>query len=280
MTWAGAKGETAAQMKKVLHLDGDRALEVAGSLVAGYGAPDQKATVRVANRLFGEKTYAFEQPYLSRVKSAFGASLEPLDFKTAAEDSRSRINGWVAKETHDRIKDLVPPRGVDGETRLVLTNAIYFLGDWASPFMKERTGPAAFFSSAADSRPVPTMHQTEHFGFVAIDGVKLLQMPYENSTLAMTLVLPDAVDGLDAMEGRLTPAVLDRWLGALSNTNVIVSLPSSPSTPPPPSRWATCWCRWGCRSPSIATTRTSPASPTRRGRRIGSTSPRCSTRRS
>ena len=101
-------------------------------------------TVRIANRLFGEKTYAFEQPYLTRVQSAFGAPLEPLDFLHAGEDGRRHINAWVAKETNDRIKDFVPPSGVDKDTRLALVNAIYFLGDWAVPF------------SAADRRPRPS----------------------------------------------------------------------------------------------------------------------------
>ena len=227
LTWAGAKAETASQMAKVLHLDGppDRTLDVAGSLVASYGAPDQKVTVRIANRLFGEQTFAFEQPYLTRVKSAFGAPLEPLDFKNAAEDGRKHINGWVAGQTQDRIKDLIPPLGVDKTTALVLVNAIYLLGEWATPFKKESTTPAPFFTGKSDKKDVLTMHQDDHLRFAATDGVKLLELPYQNGALGMDFVLPDAVDGLDALEARLTPAALDRWLGAASAAHVDVSLP-------------------------------------------------------
>jgi serpin B len=213
----------------VLHLEGpaDRVLDAAGALTAGYGAgdPGQKPTIRVANRLFGEKTYAFEPPYMSRVRAAFGAPLEPVDFRTAAEQSRGRINAWVAKETADRIKDLIPAGGVDTDTRLVLTNAIYFLGEWATPFTKEGTAPAPFFTSKSESKPVPTMHRTGQLALVADAAVKVLEMPYQGGTMAMTLVLPDAVDGLAAVEGRLTPAVLDGWIHALAPTNVAVSLP-------------------------------------------------------
>jgi serpin B len=227
MTWAGARGDTAAQMARVLHVDGpgDRTLDVAGSLVASYGAPDQKVTVRIVNRLFGEKSYAFEQPYLARVKSAFGAPIEQLDFKNAPEDGRNRINAWVAGETHDRIKDLVPKPGVDATTRLALVNAIYFQGDWAVPFRKERTSPAPFFTGKTASKSVPTMQQEEHLHFAATDGVKVLELPYQNGALAMDFVLPDAVDGLDAVEARLTPAVFDRWIGAAATDEVNVSLP-------------------------------------------------------
>lgn len=232
MTWAGAKGETAAQMKKVLYLDGDRAIDVAGGLVRSYGAPDQKVTVRIADRLFGEKTYAFEPPFLSRVKTAFGAPLEQLDFKGAPADARGRINGFVAKETEDRIKDLIPQGGITNQTRLVLTNAIYFLGEWESPFKKESTKPAPFFTSKTEQKDVPTMHQTGMFRYAATDGVKVVDLPYQNGALAMTLVVPDAIDGIDAVEARLTPAALDGWLAAATQSNVNISLPKLEIAPP------------------------------------------------
>jgi serpin B len=236
MTWAGARGETAAQMKKVLHLEGtpDHALDVAGRIVAGYEAPGAKVTLRVADRLFGEKGYAFDPAYLDHIKAAFGAPLEPLDFAGAVDDARRRINTWVAEETHDRIKDLVPPGGVTPDTRLVLANAIYFLGDWAQPFAKEATSPAPFFVTRTDSKDVPTMHQTRSFRFASTDGVALLEVPYQGGDLAMTLVLPASVDGLDAVEARLSPAALDAWLGALAPTQVVVSLPKIEIDPADP----------------------------------------------
>ncbi|MEP7124306.1 MAG: serpin family protein [Byssovorax sp.] len=236
MTWAGAKGETAAQMKKVLHTEGeaDKAMDISGKLVASFGNADSKVTLRVANRLFGEKTYAFEQGYLDRTRAAFGAPLEGLDFKHAADPSRIHINQWVATQTQDRIKDLIPPKGIDGETRLVLTNAIYFLGDWMSPFDKDRTKPAAFHATASDTKDVPTMSQTEHFRFLAQDGVKILEMPYQGGEVAMDLVLPDAPAGLDAVEKQLGSDLWTKWVGALAFERVTVALPKFEINPAAP----------------------------------------------
>ena len=216
MTWAGAKGETAAQMAKVLHLEGldKRVLEVAGALVKEYGAAGSKVTLRVANRLFGQKGYPFEPPYLAELQGAFGAPLEPLDFKAAVEPSRGHINAWVARETRDHIRDLIPSGGLDDRTRLVLTNASYFLGDWAVAFDRKASRPAPFFIGAGETRSVPTMHQETVLRFAAIDGVNVLEMPYVDRALAMTIVLPDTMDGLPAVEARLTPATLDRWIRA------------------------------------------------------------------
>ena len=182
-------------------------------------------TIRVANRLFGDKAYTFEPSYLGHVKTAFGAPLEPVDFRTGAEDARAHINGWVAQQTQDRIKDLIPAGGVDKKTRLVLTNAIYFLGDWEAPFEKNATQPATFYTTKTDKKDVPTMHDLVTLRYAAVDRVKVLDLPYQTGALALTVVLPDAVDGLDAVEARLTPAAMDKWFGALALGPVKVSLP-------------------------------------------------------
>lgn len=234
MTWAGARGDTAAQMKKVLHAEGtpEQALDVSGKLVASFRDPAKQVTLRIANRLFGEKTYSFEKPYLDRLNASFGAPLEALDFKTDAEGGRKHINNWVAGETQNRIKDLLPAGALDNETRLVLTNAIYFLGDWMMPFDKNRTRNEAFHPAPGASKDVPTMHQAAEHRFAAVDSVKVLEMPYQGGELAMTLVLPDAPDGLDALEKRLTTAALDRWVGALNTQKVVVSLPKFEIDPP------------------------------------------------
>jgi serpin B len=234
MTWAGARGDTAAQMKKVLHLEGtpEHALDAAGALVASYGAADNKVTIRVANRLFGDKAYTFDKAYLGRLEADFGAPLLPVDFRKAPDDARRAVNDWVAHETRDRVKDLIPPNGVTPDTRLVLANAIYFLGEWATPFEPVATQPAAFHATATTSRDVPTMHEEVSLHFAALDGVKVLDLPYKNGALALGLVLPDAVDGLGAVEARLGAEAIDKWFGALKTVKVDVALPKFEISPP------------------------------------------------
>jgi serpin B len=227
MTWGGAKGQTASQMQKVLHLGTDRAdvLKASGQLARSLESPERKVTVRIANRLFGEKSYHFEKAYLETTKQAFGAPLEPVDFKGAAEAARARVNGWVAEQTAKRIENLVPPKGIDDQTRLVLVNAIYFLGDWADPFSKESTSAVAFHVSKTQQHEVPTMHQTGHFRFAAKDGLKALELPYKGDNMSMLLLLPDAVDGLDGLETSLDAKKLDGIVAAMQAQQVYVGLP-------------------------------------------------------
>src|SRR5262249_28583716 len=90
--------------------------------------------VRVANALWAETTYPFNHSYLDAISKYHGAAAFPVDFVNAPQASRKRINAWVAKQTRDRIKNLIPPNAVDKRTRLVVANAIYFKGQWVQPF--------------------------------------------------------------------------------------------------------------------------------------------------
>jgi serpin B len=235
MTWAGARGDTASEMQKVLHLEGapDAVLKSAGELAAYLQDPARPLTLRIANRLFGEKSYSFERPYLDQTKAAFGAPLEAVDFVGATEQARGHINDWVSGETEQRIKELLPPHSLTADTRLVLVNALYFLAKWREPFDETSTRPAKFNLSATQSKDVPTMHRTGRFSTAAADGVKLLELPYKDESMALTIVLPDAVDGLGAVEKSLTPEAWAKWTGALQGEQVMVALPKFELNPEP-----------------------------------------------
>jgi len=227
MAWGGAKGETAEQMKKALHLEGSpqEVMQASGALIGALTDPNRPIKFRVANRLFGEKTYAFEAPYLDATKAAFGAPLESVDFINGFEPARAHINGWVEEQTENRIKDLIPPRGLDKETRLVLVNAIYFLGDWQAPFENEKTKPASFAVGGKSKKDVPTMHREDRLRYTEKDGVKALEIPYKGGNMSMVFVLPNQADGLDALEKSFDNSKLDELVRGLQGHTVRVSLP-------------------------------------------------------
>ncbi|WP_437756162.1 serpin family protein [Sorangium sp. So ce1389] len=228
MTWAGARGTTAAEMASVLHVSDDReqVLDSASRQLSDWNDRRRtEYTMRTANRLFGEQSYPFNPSFLGMTGKAFGAPLEPVDFLGAADASRARINAWVAKETNDRIKGLIPPDGVDDQTRLVLVNALYFRGSWGSAFPEQLTRPAPFFTSPQRAKDVPTMNQEASFQYAAVDGLRLLEMRYLGGDFAMTFVLPDAKGGLDALEQRLTSDRLASWIAAATPSTVRVSIP-------------------------------------------------------
>tara|TARA_R110002073_G_scaffold177151_5_gene335043 strand:+ start:12156 stop:13487 length:1332 start_codon:yes stop_codon:yes gene_type:complete len=229
MTYAGANGPTAAQMKKVLHLPDDEALQAsAAGLIASWNSAKADYELKVVNRLFGQADYKFEQPFLDVTKNTYQAPLESLDFKKGAEAQRLYINNWVLEQTEKRIANLLPKNSITDDTRLVLTNAVYFLGKWKSAFKKESTQDRPFFANGKDKADVPTMQQTGQFGYASTLDVKLLRMPYRGDDLSMTIVLPNAKDGLSKIEKSLDLATYKDWseeLGAQTQ-KVKVLLPS------------------------------------------------------
>ena len=237
MPWAGARGETAAEMGRVLHLEGATpavAVKQAAGLLGTLNDPARTdLTLRVANRLFAERTYALERPYLDLMGS-MGAPLEQVDFMRGPEKARVHINGWVAKETADRIRDLIPSGAVNDQTRLALVNALYLLADWAEPFAKETTRPRAFHGAGGTSREVPTMNQVDSFRYAEGEGLQVLEMPYKGGQLAMTIFLPAERAGLAALEQRMDAAQLATWVGRLQSERVVVALPKFTIDPAQP----------------------------------------------
>jgi serpin B len=236
MTAGGARGETQRQIASVLHwqLSADRAVAASGELGRRLAQPGQPVTLRIADRLFGEKRYDFDAGYLDRVKDWFGAPLEALDFENDAEASRQRINTWVSERTEQRITELLPAGAVDARTRLVLVDAIYFYGKWLDAFDPSDTGPAPFHTNPNASKTVPTMNRTATYRITASDGVKMLELPYRGNTTSLLVVLPDDPAGLAAIEQSLDAAKLARWIGALGEHDVHVALPKfrvDPSAP-------------------------------------------------
>jgi len=234
MTGLGARGETSTQLRKVMHFQGSEDVVASGwgNLGRVMTTPPRYLKLRIANRLFGEKTYAFDAPFLEKTKTIFRAPLEPVDFKKEFEPARARINGWVEEQTEKRIVELLPPRSLDDTTRIVLVNAIYFLADWADPFDKRSTRDEPFFAAATAKKDVPTMHRTGRYPVAKADGVSVIELPYRGEEASMVVVLPNARDGLAAVEKGLSASRLEGWRKALAPANVEVALPRFEIRPP------------------------------------------------
>lgn len=228
MTYAGAAGETQKQMAEALHFavpesDLHQAMaRLRESLVADAKKGYQ---LRVANRLWGQKGFEFLPEFLQLTRQDYGAELGIVDFAQAAEEARKQINEWVEKQTDEKIKDLLAPGVLDVQTRLVLTNAIYFKGNWQEKFDKDATRDTPFHVSADKEVTAPMMHQTERFGYQVTDDLQVLEMPYAKGELSMVVLLPKQVEGLAELEKKLTEAKLQEWTKGLGRQKVIVYVP-------------------------------------------------------
>ena len=241
MTYAGARGNTAAEMNATLHLGAlptDPALHKAfGALVADLNAAGKRGKFKlaVANALWPQHDYEFLPAFMDLATKDYDAGLTPLDFKTKTEASRQTINGWVEQKTQDKIKELLKPGFLTPLTRLVLTNAIYFKGDWYSPFEKKWTKDAPFYlatpARASYAKPptvtVSLMYREGGFGYADLKTAQLLQMPYKGNELSMVVLLPKdkSTEAMAALEKSLTTANLTKWVTAARWRKVRAHLP-------------------------------------------------------
>jgi serine protease inhibitor len=218
MTYAGAKGQTATEMAQVLHfqLESNRLHPAFAELIAAL-EPESASTyeLAIANRLWGQQNYSFLPEFLNLTERYYGAPVQKVDFINATEDARLTINAWVEQQTQNKIQNLLPQGVLDPlTTKLVLTNAIYFKGTWLVPFDASKTQNQPFYLSSGEQIEVPTMHQMEYWNYAHLDGLQLLELPYEGETLSMVILLPEKIDGLAELEQQLTPEHLQTWLSS------------------------------------------------------------------
>jgi serpin B len=251
MTYAGADGETRTEMARVLHFptnDGgvpasffalQHSLEQMSAKTAElvkqskkFGGPSEPITLQIANRLFAQNGYRFREAFLSLVKQNFGGAFEPVDFIADPAAATQRINKWVADQTHDRIRDLIPSRALDKTTRLVLANALYLKAPWASEFSQNATQPEPFFVHGGAPVDVPMMRKTaKHFGYARHEGFTVVSIPYAGDDLQFLVLLPDEVNGLRALESKLTGDML-AGCAKLEKRDVDLHLPKFKLAPP------------------------------------------------
>ncbi len=224
MTYVGAGGETAAQMAKTLHfsLPPDRLHPAFATLNAALvdDAGTRRFTLHVANALWGQEGEPFLPAFLEQTRDCFGAGLHTVDFR-AAGSARRTINAWVESQTREKIRDLISPEALGPDTKLVLTNAIYFKAAWARPFPEDATREERFRVAGEPGIPVPMMHLTDDFAYFDGGRFAALELPYEGHELGMVVILPKAAEGLDSLESSLR---VD-WLTRMQRRKVSVSLP-------------------------------------------------------
>ena len=229
MTYAGARGETESQMADALRfrLSQDRLHSSLNSLdikLASRGEGGDGFRLSIANAIWGQQGYRFLPGFLDVLALSYGAGLRPVDFVEAPERSRATINDWVADRTEDRIKDLIPDGAIDVDTRLVLTNAIYFKAAWESQFEEGSTVERAFNLLDGGVVQTPMMTQTTVFGYAGGDGYLAIDLPYKGNEMSMAILVPDAGE-FSNFAASLDADLVSRALAEMSARHVQLTMP-------------------------------------------------------
>jgi serpin B len=227
MTYEGARGETAEEMQSVMHFpENDSARRSAfAALHNQINDNSNDYTLSTANALWAHENYMFLEEYFNTIEQYYAGKATNLDFTGEAEKSREAINNWVEEQTYEKIKDLIPEGYINAMTRLVLTNAIYFKGNWLTQFDKDDTRDSDFHVDSETAVTIPMMSiKQEKFDYYSTGGLQILELPYKGEDLSMLILLPG--EGLmDSLESSLTLENLAEWRSSLRENEMDIYIP-------------------------------------------------------
>jgi serpin B len=228
LLYPGARGQTAAEIARTFGFDPSSAAEAAQTraLVQTLTAQTGGSAFTSANAAWVERTMRLRAAYARMIRDDLGAAIEAVDFIGNQPAALARINSWAARETRNRIPQILTSQ--DPDRRLVLTNAVYFKGKWSDPFSPEGTYDGDFYAASGATQRARMMHQTTRARYFQGEGFQVADFDYDDGEFALAVFLPRGRTGLSAFESGLTGAQLDAWLERLTNAErarLYVTLP-------------------------------------------------------
>jgi len=205
MTFSGARGNTADEMRSALELpDGEGVHSAFGELISNLVGTEPRLDIANALSLTG-----------GDVSGEFKSLLAQNYHAEIFFGDLDKINEWVSDKTHGKIEKILDR--LDPNSVCVILNAIYFKGDWLSPFQGHATRDAPFYIAPDDEVSVPMMFQESRFKLLEGDGFQAISLPYKGRPMSMVIFLPNERGDLAGIESKLTPQNLAKWLSEIDS---------------------------------------------------------------
>jgi serpin B len=205
MTYEGAKGQTADEMKTVFHFPESEILRPNfAAIYNDINKENKDYELKTGNALWAQYDYKFLDDYTERVEQYYGGKVRNLDFAKETEKSRQTINTYIEDQTNNKIKDLIPEGLLDPMTRLVLTNAVYFKGTWVVEFDKSDTTDQDFKVAPDNVVKAPMMSMSpeeKSFNYADLEKLQILELPYKGDKISMLILLPKQGEVFDYESG-------------------------------------------------------------------------------
>lgn len=237
MTYPGTAGETKTQLADVLNFTLaeeklhrafnrlDLELEKRNHVTLNDYEEGTPPTLNIVNATWGQQDYPFASDFLDTLAVNYGAGVRTVDFSSDSEAVRQQINQWVEDQTNERIKDLLPENSISSSTRLVLTNAIYFLAGWQIPFPENATKDEPFYLLDGTSVDVPLMRETGDYSYFNDDETNAVSLPYVGRDLSLIALQPADADDFEAWEAALSQEYFDFVVEQLQASHGLLVFP-------------------------------------------------------
>ena len=226
MAYEGARGNTAQEIQNVFGFIEDDKQRRAGfqNIMEKSNEKNSEYKFNIANALWLAQEFKPHTQYVSAIKTHYDREVNTVDFTA---DATGTINDWVSDKTEEKIKELFAPGSLVPDTRLVITNAIYFNGSWAFPFDEKNTRQDEFIVSSTDDKTVEVqmMHQTAFFNYYENELLQLVEMSYLGDKMSMLILLPTDINGINSLADSLTTENISKWKKQLDKKKITVEIP-------------------------------------------------------
>lgn len=222
----GAEGSTKEQMSNVFYYPLSKPV-LEGStkeMIDTINSDNDAYDLETANALWVLEEYPLNEQYVFNAENNYDGMITPLDFAGQPEESRLIINSWVEKKTNDKIKDLLAEGSIDGNTRLIITNAVYFNGIWLQEFEEAGTRKKVFYLSDGQEKKVDTMYAIETYNYGKDKNAQILELPYKGDDISMYIILPSK-NNIEEFENNLTLGYYNELKDNLNSDEVKILLP-------------------------------------------------------
>jgi serpin B len=212
MCAVGARGETRRVLADLIDAPdsvGEQNLQVARLLRSVQGDGGRPFQLVTANALWGQQGYHFNPDFKKAVAEFYDGAFHEVNFRVLPGEAVQAINAWVSGKTREKIRELVRRDFISGDTRLILTNAIYFKGRWEEVFDEADTRDEDWHGPNGTGK-VPLMHRRGGYLYYDGGGFQALDLPYQGRQLSLLVVLPRKPDGLATLESHWADATAYR----------------------------------------------------------------------
>ena len=226
--YAAAEGETKAQIQKTFHYPAPAILNPnSAALYNQFNKPNPDYKLATVNDLWMQQGLTLNKSYADTVQHYYSGQVTALDFEGSPDPARQTINKKIADKTKQLIPELLPKGSIKSDTAVVLTNAIYFKGDWTLPFTAERTSAQPFYNAIGRASTVQMMEQQSYFSYYENKHIQVVQLPYKGDDLSMLVVLPKLNHKLamQQLAKSLNATKIKQWSAGLVRQEVDLQLP-------------------------------------------------------
>ena len=228
MLYAAAEGETKAQIQKTFHYPAPAILNPnSAALYNQFNKPNPDYKLATVNDLWTQQGLTLNKSYLDTVQRYYSSQVTALDFEGSPDPARQTINKKIAEKTKQMIPQLLPKGSIKSDTAVVLTNAVYFKGDWTLPFTAESTSTQPFYNAIGRASTVQMMRQQSYFDYYEDKHIQVVQLPYKGDDLSMLVVLPKLNHKLamQQLAKSLSATKIKQWRSGLVRQEVNLHLP-------------------------------------------------------